>query len=179
MGGKPCVANDVLPHADVDFVSYSAYDSLGGDGDRGAIARQLPEALDYLESKLRPKPGIAGRRTFVGEYGFPADRFGPAEQDARSRLVMSAALDWGCRFALYWQVYNNEVNPDGTHRGYWLVDDKGVRQPVYETHREYYEWARAYVTDHVRREGRPPPEDAFRAAAVAHLRDTAAAATRR
>ena len=31
MQGKTRLTNDVLPKTDVDFVSYSSYDSLGGD----------------------------------------------------------------------------------------------------------------------------------------------------
>ncbi|HYE17159.1 MAG TPA: hypothetical protein VEA69_01880, partial [Tepidisphaeraceae bacterium] len=156
MAGKPTVTNSVLPGVPVDFVSYSAYDSL-----QKHVAADLPKALDYVESKLSPKPGLRGRRAFVGEYGFPAARFTPAQQDAKSREVMIAALTWGCPFVLYWQLYDNEVSPEGVHKGFWLIDDKGVKQPVYETHRAYYAWARQHVADHVARHGVAPAGDAF------------------
>ena len=90
MNGRPRMANSVLPHTPVDFVSYSAYDALADDG--GATLRQ---AMDYLDRQLPTRPGIVGRRVFVGEYGFPLAKFSPAEQDARSRGVMKTALAWG------------------------------------------------------------------------------------
>jgi len=69
--GRKAVANMVLPHAPVDFVSYSCYDTQEDP-------QRLRAALDFIQSKLTPKPGIAGQRVFIGEYGFPAERFSPA-----------------------------------------------------------------------------------------------------
>ena len=63
--GRKAVANMVLPHVPVDFVSYSSYDTQEDP-------KRLKAALDFIQSKLTPKPGIAGRRVFIGEYGFPA-----------------------------------------------------------------------------------------------------------
>jgi len=57
---------------------------------------KLPRALGYLDAQLRPKDGIPGRRVFIGEYGFPADRYAPQDQDALSRRVMRIGLGWGC-----------------------------------------------------------------------------------
>jgi hypothetical protein len=171
MQGRRTVTNDVLPKANVDFVSYSSYDTQ-------ADPKTLTAALDYIESKLPPKPGIAGRRVFIGEYGFPAVSYSPAEQERLSRQVMRTALAWGCPFALYWEMYNNEVDKDGRQRGFWLIDDKGVRQPVYETHRSYYEWARKYVGDAVSSAGGLPAADAFRQAAGRWLEATTVPAQR-
>ena len=159
MQGRKTVTNDVLPRTRVDFVSYSSYDS-GVD---------LKPALDYIESRLPKKPGIPGKRVFIGEYGFPAANHTPEEQEALSRKVMRAALDWGCPFVLYWEMYNNEVGPDGKQRGFWLIDDKGARTPLYQTHRGFYEWARAYVASSLKRRKRAPTFDEFRREAVRRL----------
>ena len=75
---------------------------------------------------------------FIGEYGFPADRYTPQEQDTLSRRVMRIGLEWGCPFALYWEMYNNEVR-DGRQRGFWLIDNEGRKQPIYFTLQKYYE----------------------------------------
>ncbi len=50
--------------------------------------------------------------------------------DLLARHVMRAGLKWGCPFVLYWEMYNNEVTPDGRQRGFWLIDDHGIKQPV-------------------------------------------------
>ena len=72
--GRKAVVNMVLPHAPVDFISYSRYDSQDDP-------QRLKAVLEFIASKLTPKPGIAGRRVFIGEYGFPAGRFSPAKQE--------------------------------------------------------------------------------------------------
>ena len=159
MQGRRSVTNDVLPKANVDYVSYSSYDS-GTD---------LKSALDYIESKLPPKPGLNGKRVFLGEYGFPTIHNTPAQQDERSRQVMRAGLEWGCPFVLYWELFNNEVHKDGKQRGFWLIDDQGAKQPVYLTHQRYYERARRYVADFRQRERRLPTAEEFAKVAVTFL----------
>ncbi len=172
-GGKT-VTNDVLPHAGVDYVSYSCYDALqagwrDGFNDPEAFARQYHRVLDHIESKLPPKEGVPGKRVYIGEYGFPLRRTKTAEvQDRYSRVVMRAALEWGCPFVLYWEFYCNE-NRDGSHRGFWMVDDKNVKQPIYHTHRRFYEKAAEYVRKFKRKEGRAPTPEEFRERALSLL----------
>ena len=43
-----------------------------------------------------------------------------------------------------------------------MIDDHGVKQPIYETHRRFYEKARAFVAEEIRRTGRPPDDEQFR-----------------
>jgi hypothetical protein len=169
MEGRRSVTNDVLPKSRVDFVSYSSYDTQGE-------AKTLSAALSYIEAKLPPKPGIVGKRVFIGEYGFPAANHPPPEQDLRSRQVLRTALAWGCPFALYWEMYNNEVDKEGRQRGFWLIDDKGAKQPLYHTHRRFYDWARGYRAETVKAAGREPSFDEFRQAAVGWLDGLPAAA---
>ena len=163
MAGKPRAASIVLPATGVDYVSYSAYDSLAPDPER-----QLPLALDYLAAQLRPKDGIAGKRVFIGEFGFPADHYSAQEQDILSRRVMRTGLAWGCAFVLYWEIFNNEVR-DGRQRGFWLIDDQGRKQPIYFTLQHYFGMARAYVADFLQRQHHLPEPSEFDSAAVAWL----------
>ena len=76
MAGRPSVTNRVLPRTNVDFVSYSTYDSLDD------IPNKIPRALDYIESKLPPKPGHCGqarlhRRVWVRGPHLPGAGAGP------------------------------------------------------------------------------------------------------
>ncbi len=162
--GKVRVANKVLPRTNPDFVSYSSYDSLNGD-----IAKNLAEALEYIQAQLAPKSGIPGKRVFIGEYGMPLLGNSAQAQDILARRVMRAGMQWGCPFVLYWEMYNNEVTADGRQRGFWLIDDHGVKQPVYFTHQKFYAKARAYVADFTARNRRVPSREEFGLAALAWL----------
>jgi hypothetical protein len=159
MQGRPALVNRVLPKTTVDLVSYSCYDTQ-------ADPRMLKAALTYIETQLPPKPGLTGRRVFLGEYGFPKVHHTPDEQARRSRAVMTAGIEWGCPLILYWELYNNEVDATGKQRGFWLIDDQGVKQPVYETHRQFLARARQHVADVTQSAGRPPSHQAFRTGAL-------------
>ncbi len=165
MQGRPAMANEVIPHTQIDFVSYSSYDTSNGKD----AAIEVPKALDYLESKLPPKPAIKGKRVWIGEYGYPAIRYAPQEQAARTQQLIRTALQWGCPFVLYWEMYNNELDKDGKQRGFWLIDDKGVKQPVYYLHQRFLRWARGYVAETVKRSHRLPTFDEYRRKAVEFL----------
>ena len=164
---RPSLANRVLPKVAVDFVSYSAYDSQH-DPDL------LRATLDYLQAQLKPKPGLPEKRVFIGEYGFWTWKEGqvqntPAQQNEKSLQVIRTALEWGCPFILYWQLYNNELDADGTHRGFWMIDARGVRQPIFHTHREYGVWARQWVDEVRARTGQVPAPAEFQRAALGYF----------
>ncbi len=106
---------------------------------------------------------------WIGEYGYPACRCSPQEQADRSRRLIKTALQWGCPFVLYWEMYNNEVDKDGKQRGFWLIDDKGVKQPVYYLHQRFLQWARDYVAAFAKTAHRLPTFDEYRKKAVEFL----------
>lgn len=161
MEGRPALVNEVLPKTTVDLVSYSSYDTA-------SEPEKLKAALNYIESKLSPKSELSGRRVFIGEYGFPADKNTPEKQDAMSRQVMKAGIEWGCPLVLYWEMYNNEVE-EGKQRGFWMIDDKGVKQPVYDTHQQFYKWAGKFVSGSIAKTGRLPSNDEFRKEAAGFM----------
>lgn len=161
---RPSLADRVLPHVPVDFVSYSAYDSQHDP-------ELMRRVLDDLQARLIPKAEITGKRIFLGEYGFWTRKEGrvqntPEEQDTRSLKVIQTALEWGCPFVLYWQLYNNELDADGSHRGFWMIDDQGVKQPVYHSHQAFYTWARLWLAETAQAEKRAPSEIEFRRATL-------------
>jgi len=162
MQGRPAMANAVIPHTNIDYVSYSSYDTTNQH------TAELGEVLDFIESKLPPKPAIKGKRVWIGEYGFAARHYTPQQQNEKSREVMKAALRWGCPFILYWEMYNNEVK-EGKQIGYWLIDDKNVKQPVYYTHRRLCEFGRQFVADGIKSTKYPPSFDDYRQAAIGFL----------
>lgn len=172
--GRPALVNKVLPHVPVDFVSYSSYDTSNSPREEN-----IKSALDYIESKLTPKPGIPGKRVFIGEYGYAVGEpkpggkreHTPEEQDELSRVVMRAGLEWGCPFILYWELYNNEIYLDGRQRGFWMIDDKNVKQPIYFTQERLLREGRKYVAEAIKRTGRAPTFDEYRKKAIDMLKN--------
>ena len=139
--GKKRVVNTVLPFTNVDFVSYSSYDAQ-----RFGQAR-YNSVLNYIESKLPPKAGIPGKRVFIGEVGRSFRDSGDIiKHESDNRALFKTAIAWGCPFVLYWEMYNNETDADG-QIGFWLINDKNEKQPLYYTFTSFYEAAKQYVAN--------------------------------
>jgi hypothetical protein len=151
--GKASVAKSVLPFVNPDFVSYSSYDSTNPDKD---LHHDLPAALDYMQAQLKPKPGLPEKRVFVGEYTSTREEFDALGQDAHMRDIIATSVQWGTPFVLYWELYNNVIDPDGTLQGCWLIDDHGVKQPAYFTYQNFDKDARAYVAATLKKTGSVP-----------------------
>lgn len=164
-GTRPTVTNAVLEKVNPDFVSYSCYDVLG-QPDRAAA---LHRALDAIESKLSPKDGIEGKRVFVGEFAVKASLtgFDGEKHAATNREFLRAIVEWGCPFALYWQFYCNEKNPDQArgYEGYWLVDAQNEKTPLYGFFRDYYRQLREFI-ERETAAGRSPDDAAIRTEAL-------------
>ncbi|HEY0864451.1 MAG TPA: hypothetical protein VGD97_10140 [Lacunisphaera sp.] len=170
--GRPTIVNRVLPHIRTDYVSWSSYDvtkpavALGGEKGRALVVK----ALDYIEAHLPPSE-IKGRRVFIGEYGFELTAYKDAERQRKySASIMQWALEWGCPFVLYWELYCNEIDPaTGKNRGYWLIDDQGVKQPVWFLHQELLTRGRRFVEDYRAQHGELPSQTLYNQAAAAWI----------
>lgn len=167
--GQDRIVNRVLPLIDVDYVSYSSYESISEDipshgADLDEVREALFRSLDYIESNMKPRPEISGKRVFIGEYGYQLAITGtPEEQARRTFHTIRAGIEWGCPFILYWEMYDNE----GT--GFWMIDDKNIEQPVYKEHQLYYDAMKRYVCDYADEHGEAPPFDTFRQASLDYL----------
>ena len=53
-----------------------------------------------------------------------------------------------------------------THRGYWMINDRNNKQPVYFSHVKFLAKANAWVDDFRRRNGRPPRQEEYNAEAA-------------
>jgi hypothetical protein len=124
--------NDVVPLTHADLYSYSSWDV---DFDPGALAA----ALDYLASKAPPSALFGRRNIYLGEFGAAKDQVPDnAERPAVIRRLTAAALGWGVRYAVYWELYCNEParpflgRPDNQDmRGFWLIRPDGVRTAMW------------------------------------------------
>jgi len=133
MEGKVTATNNVIPRTRCDLYSYSSWDT-------GYDPGQLTRALDYLETKA-PDNRMFGRyNLYLGEYGMAKDAGAPeGERFDRIRRLLEAALGWGVRYAVYWQVFDNEAATtytgrpgNGDLKGYWLVRPDGVLAPIWD-----------------------------------------------
>jgi len=134
MAGKVTAVNDVIPYTHCDLYSYSSWDI-------GFSPAELTRALDYLESKA-PDNKLFGRyNLYLGEFGMAKDDGAPEGQRfERVRQLMEAALGWGVRYAVYWEVYCNEAlqtytgRPENRDlRGFWLIRPDGEKAPVWNS----------------------------------------------
>lgn len=158
---RPTIVNAVLPHIKTDFVSWSSYDVTTKAAMRGGEEgrKTVLDALDYIEKHLPPSD-ISGKRVFVGEYGFNLHNVDdPEAQKECAERIMQWSLEWGCPFILYWELYCNEVEKStGEHRGYWLIDKDGEKQPAWDLHRDFLKKANRFVRIFEKRNGRLPTQ---------------------
>ncbi|HYU35302.1 MAG TPA: hypothetical protein VEW48_24375 [Thermoanaerobaculia bacterium] len=133
MAGEVTVTNDVVPLTRADLYSYSSWDvELDPAG--------LVHALDYLAAKAPDSSLYGSRNVYLGEYGAAKDHVSNEQDRARViRELTEAALGWGARWVVYWQLYCNEpareyqtdrpANQD--LRGFWLIRPDGVKTRFY------------------------------------------------
>lgn len=140
-GYLPTVANDVLPFVRLDLVSYSAYDSSVAHLPWGSDTL-FRSAIAYLKSRLAPGASFGADSVYIGELGFPEnERAGDGQRIFDSSLIstairraVGAALEQGCPWLFYWQLYDNEANesvyrdahdPNDAVRGFYLYRPDG------------------------------------------------------
>lgn len=133
MKGEVTLTNDVVPFTRSDLYSYSTWDIRFDPP-------TLVKALDYLESKAPDNKRFGSRNLYLGEFGV-AKNHGVPERDRPERIrdLMEAALGWGVRYAVYWEVFCNEElrhysgrprNKD--LRGFWLIRPDGQRAEMWD-----------------------------------------------
>lgn len=176
MAGRTSIALSVLPQANPDLVSYSAYEAIKQslEPDLASIRQPLEQTLAYLDAQLPPKKGLPfKRRVFIGEYGYHADKSKPLtvkQQYMKSRFVMQSAVALDLPFALIWQMYNNEYAKNGTSKEMSLIDESGRKRALYALHQTYLADMQAFIARSCRETGTLPGREAFRAKALEVLK---------
>jgi hypothetical protein len=136
--GKPNVVNTVLPRTKLDLVSYSAWDAATEHFEDPNIFR---EALDFIAAHTPDSPVFGNRNVYVGEFGMPENKFSAEQTHTAIPNAVKTALDWGCPYIVYWQVYCNElqdekytppVKNNDAVRGFWLIRPDGSKTWTWE-----------------------------------------------
>lgn len=133
MAGEVTLTNNVVPFTRADLYSYSTWDIK-------FEPRTLVKALDYLESKAPDSQRFGKRNIYLGEFGLAKNHGVPeGARPKRIRDLMEAALGWGVRYAVYWELYCNETlrNYSGRPRhrdlrGFWLIRPDGVKTQMWD-----------------------------------------------
>jgi len=120
----------VLPHTRVDLVSYSAWDTQGDPA-------LLRSALDDIARHTPDREPFGDRNVYVGEFGLPENEHPRARVQETLRGATETAIDWGCPWVVYWQVYCNEarrrpVSSNEDVRGFWLIRPDGSKAWAWE-----------------------------------------------
>jgi hypothetical protein len=124
------VIDEVIPRTNIDLVSYSCYDAQRDP-------RTLRAALEHIALKLQPKEGMPACRVYIGEYGAGENTSGLSRVQEIVTNVVDVAMDFGCPYVLYWQLYCNEakvrpvVKNDDT-KGMWLIKPDGRKAWTWE-----------------------------------------------
>lgn len=131
--GVANMVNRVLPHTNLDLVSYSAWDAAAEHSENPQVLRS---ALDFIAANMPDSPDFGDHNVYIGEFGMPENLY-PAERIQRAiPNVVKTGLDWGCPYIVYWQLYCNElkdpqakppVKSNDAMRGFWLIRPDGSK----------------------------------------------------
>lgn len=152
------VVNRVLPYTNVDYVSYSAYDTMDQP------AHQVARVIGTIYDNLPEKEGVPEPRVFIGEVGQPAANQGFDGEKHRDVNLENIAKYLACdvKFVLYWQMYCNEKLEDGSSRGFYLINDNNEKQPLYDSFESILACAKIYVKTFLEENGRVPDNTEYR-----------------
>jgi hypothetical protein len=131
--GFPNMVNKVLPYTPVDLVSYSAWDAAT---EHYADPKVLRDALDFIAANALDSADFGSRNVYLGEFGMPENVYSLDKVQQAIPNAVRTALDWGCPYIVYWQLYCNElkdpnavvpVQSNDVVRGFWLIRPDGTK----------------------------------------------------
>jgi len=96
--GFESVLYDVLPWAEFDYVSYSAWESINTADPAGTLRVDL--------DTIRNVTGA--NQIIIGETGFRRTAW-PEQDVTRTSDVISAALGWGVAYIIQWNLYDTDA----------------------------------------------------------------------
>jgi len=136
--GSAGVVNKVLPHTQLDLVSYSAWDSATSHYSDPNVLR---DALDFIAANATDSPAFGNRNVYLGEFGMPENNYSLAQIQTAIPNAVQTGLNWGCPYIVYWQLYCNElkdpnikppVKTNDAVRGFWLIRPDGTKSWVWD-----------------------------------------------
>ncbi|MDW5289168.1 hypothetical protein [Formosa sp. PL04] len=102
----PTITTSVLPHVDVDMVSWSAYDGKSVDGVK------MYKGIDYLRHYMNPTPYMEGKKVvFIGEINEHENRNNRTKEYVQNftDVIMGVYLAQDIPYIFYWELYSNDT----------------------------------------------------------------------
>lgn len=126
-----CVISVVAPQVDVDFYSYSSWQSLGPGQTPAQVAAglqaDLTSALGYVKDR---DGGATAARFLVGEFGAPREEtdLGECAAMQRAAAIVPAIVQWGAAYGIFWQIIDNTppTQPNDFVDGFGLYKASGA-----------------------------------------------------
>jgi hypothetical protein len=112
--GIPTVCDQVLPHVEVDLISWSAYDGMRvddhGTGDEAAIGVWQGMELIRRYARTTERDSLGRPAVMLGEFGVAENVLATSGKSADAILegTLAAALAQDATLLHYWQLYCNE-----------------------------------------------------------------------
>lgn len=125
------MVNAVLPRVALDMVSYSSYDTAVFEGSSSA---SFLDALQLIKRQHHRTAASPDKAVYVGEFGVSSMNTNWDDTMERIKSGVNTAVAAGMRHLIYWQVYDNSLNPLGKeHYGTDKCDERMVEKgPVYD-----------------------------------------------
>ena len=141
--GQANMVNEVLPHTNLDLVSYSAYDSSLkiADNDGKGDGQILQDAMQYIKSQMPDSEAFGNNNVYIGEYGVPENSHSSAQIEAVMTNTVTVGLAESSPYIIYWQTYDNELVNAGLPvpvtsnyhvKGFWLKKPDGTTSKHYD-----------------------------------------------
>ena len=133
---KPNMVNEVLPHTNLDLVSYSCYDAC-----LSPSTRLLKDGVQFIKDNMPDSEAFGNDNVYIGEYGVPENYYTPIQIEAVMTNTVEVGLDANCPYIIYWQLYDNELQDPNTPlpvssndkvKGFWLIKPDGTRSWHYD-----------------------------------------------
>ena len=135
MQGKPNMVNKVLPHTNLDLVSYSCYDACLKSAE-DSKSKLLKHAVEFIKKQMPDSKAFGNNNVYLGEYGVPENHYTSKQIEDVMTNTVEVGLEQKCPYIIYWQLYCNELkNPDAKlpvtsnddMRGFWLIKPDGTK----------------------------------------------------
>jgi len=128
----PSITTSVLPHVQVDMVSWSAYDGKSEDGVK------MYKGIDYLRHYMNPTPFMKGKKVvFIGEINEHENRNNRTRAYVQNfvDVIMGVYLAQDIPYIFYWELYSNDTKAGSKKQdrvlkyeelaGNWLIRPDG------------------------------------------------------
>lgn len=105
-----CVISYVAPRVNVDYYSYSSWQSISPDKTTPTLAASLQADMTSALNLVKTgRPEVEARNFILGEYGYNSEikKYTQDDQIERVGVTNRAFASWGGSYTVFWQVIDS------------------------------------------------------------------------